>query len=232
MRLLGRIAYWLAAVTLLAVILGSLDYTPVQAILIGLAFCPCALALEYLMPKARKPLDKVFLSLAVLVSVILLILILHFCVWSPIIDGRQSSKGVPPMLINPAFLGLILTALSIGDYYWAKWLSRRFKSKDRAITFFSDRRSVTLSVSEIAYVESNDTEVRIVTVSGESYRNKTGIGQWDNLLGDDFLRIHRSYLVNATLAALTTPDTVTVGDVQLPVSRKYKEIVQHEFTSR
>ena len=74
--------------------------------------------------------------------------------------------------------------------------------------------------------------MRIVTVSGESYRNKTGIGQWDNLLGDDFLRIHRSYLVNATLAALTTPDTVTVGDVQLPVSRKYKEIVQHEFTSR
>lgn len=229
MRLLGRIAYWLAAVALLTAILVSLDYTPVQAVLISLIFCPCALALEYLMPKARKPMDKVFLSLAVLVSVVLLILVLHFTVWSPIVDGRQSMKQVAPMLINPAFLGLILTVLAIGDFYWAKWLSKRFKSKDRTVTFFSDRKSVTLPVADIAYVESNDTEVRIVTVSGESHRNKTGIGQWENLLGDDFLRIHRSYLVNTALSTLTSPDTVTVGDTQLPVSRKYKETVQQVF---
>ena len=232
MRLLGRIAYWLAAVALLTAILVSLDYTPVQAVLISLIFCPCALALEFLMPKARKPMDKVFLSLAVLVSVVLLILVLHFTVWSPIVDGRQSMKQVAPMLINPAFLGLILTVLAIGDFYWAKWLSKRYKSKDRTITFFSDRKSVTLPVADIAYVESNDTEVRIITVSGESHRNKTGIGQWENLLGDDFLRIHRSYLVNIALSTLTSPDTVTVGDIQLPVSRKYKESVQHEYTSQ
>ena len=134
------------------------------------------------------------------------------------------------MLINPAFLGLILTALSIGDYFWAKWLNKRYKAKDRTITFFSDRKSVTLPVADIAYVESNDTEVRVVTVHGESHRNKTGIGQWENLLGDDFLRIHRSYLVNTALAALTSPDTVTVGDARLPVSRKYKETVQSVFS--
>ena len=73
--------YWLAAVALVAAILASLDYSPAQAVLVGLIFCPCALALEYLMPKARRPIDKVYLSLAVLVSVILLVLILHFSVW-------------------------------------------------------------------------------------------------------------------------------------------------------
>ena len=74
-------------------------------------------------------------------------------------------------------------------------------------------------------LESNDTEVRVVTTSGEGHRNKTGIGQWENLLGQEFLRIHRSYLVNTALASLTSPDTVTVGGVELPVSRKYKERV-------
>lgn len=231
MRILGRIAYWLAVIALLATILTSLDYTLAQAILIGLTFCPCALALEFLMPKAKKPMDKVYLFLAVLLSVFVLILILHYFVWAPIINGVKDTKKVAPMLINPAFLGLILTVLAIGDYYWARWLSRRFKSKDRTITFFSDRRSVTLPVADIAYIESNDTEVRIVTVSGESHRNKTGIGQWANLLGDDFLRIHRSYLVNTALMTVTSPDTVTVGDIQLPVSRKYKETV-HEYASQ
>ena len=67
--------------------------------------------------------------------------------------------------------------------------------------------------------------MRIVTHSGEAFRNKTGIGQWENLLGEGFLRIHRSYLVNVSAATLDTPDTVSVGQTQLPVSRKYKESV-------
>lgn len=227
MRTVFRIAYWLFAVALSAVILMSLDYSWAQAVLIGLIFCPCALALEFLMPKARKPQDKVYLSLAVLVAVVVLIITLHFTVWTSFAqDGaHRELKNVSPMLINPAFLGLILTALAIGDYYWAKWLSKRIKAKDRTITFFSERKSVSLRIADIAYVESNDTEVRIVTLSGEAYRNRTGIGQWENLLGDDFLRIHRSYLVNVGLAQLTSPDTVTVGKTELPVSRKYKETV-------
>lgn len=227
MRLLGKIAYWLAALALLAAILVSLDYSLVQAVLISLIFCPCALALEYLMPKARKPMDKVYLSLSALVAVVVLILILHYSVWSRMNPlGYSDMKNVAPMLINPAFLGLILTTLSIGDYFWSKWLDRRFKAEDRTITFFSDRKSVTLRLSDIAYVESNDTEVRIVTTDGDAYRNKTGITQWENLLGDGFLRIHRSFLVNVAASVLTSPDTVSVAGKELPVSRKYKDNVK------
>ena len=227
MRLLGKIAYWLAALTLLSAILVSLDYSLVQAVLISLIFGPCALALEYLMPKARKPMDKVYLSLAVLVAVVVLILILHYSVWSGMDPlGYSDMKNVAPMLINPAFLGLILTTLSIGDYFWSKWLDKRFRKQDRTVTFFSERKSVTVRLSDIAYVESNDTEVRIVTTAGDAYRNKTGISQWENLLGDGFLRIHRSFLVNVALASPGAQDTITVGDVQLPVSRKYKENVK------
>ena len=227
MRVLGKIAYWLAALAVLSAILVSLDYRLGEAVLISLLFCPCALALEYLMPKARKPMDKVYVSLAMLVAIILFIMCLHRFVWREITQyGYVAKKTVAPMLINPAFLGLILTVLSIGDYYWSKWLDRRFKAKDRTVTFFSERKSVTLPLTDIAYVESNDTEVRIVTTFGESFRNKTGISQWENLLGSGFLRIHRSYLVNTSYASLSSPDLVTVVGRELPVSRKYKESVK------
>ena len=227
MRGLGKIAYWLAALAVLSAILVSLDYRLGEAVLISLLFCPCALALEYLMPKARKPMDKVYVSLAMLVAIILFIMCLHRFVWREITQyGYVAKKTVAPMLINPAFLGLILTVLSIGDYYWSKWLDRRFKAKARTVTFFSERKSVTLPLTDIAYVESNDTEVRIVTTSGESFRNKTGISQWENLLGGGFLRIHRSYQVNTSYASLSSPDLVTVVGRELPVSRKYKESVK------
>ena len=225
MKALLRIAYWLLALALVSAILSSLDYTLSQAVLISMIFGPCALGLEYLLPKAKTPLNKVYLSAAFLVGVILLILILHQFVWTTIAQGGYMlpEKEVPPMLINPAFLGVILIVLAIGDYHWGRWLSKRYKCPDCGITFFSERKSVTLKRADIAYIESNDTEVRVVSVTGESYRNKTGITQWENLLGDGFLRIHRSYLVNVELASLAAPDTVTVGTVQLPVSRKYKD---------
>lgn len=220
---------------MLTAILVSLDYSTAQALLISLGFCPFAILLEYLMPKAKKTRDKVYLSLAVLISIILLILFIHFCVWTKLTDTGyvDRSKQVAPMLINPVFLGLILTALAIGDYFWAKWIDKRFKAKERTVTFFSERRKVTLRLADIAYVESNDTEVRIVTTANESYRNKTGIGQWGNLLGDDFLRIHRSYLVNTSLATLSSQESVSVGParVQLPISRKYKEYVKNALSA-
>lgn len=229
MKKLGRIAYWLAALALLACLLTSLDYTLSQAIFISLLFGPCAIALEFLMPKARKPMDKVYLALAILVATVALIVTLHVLVWSPLRPSGELTRQyleIPPMLINPLFLGLILTALSIGDFFWAKWLDKRFADRVRKITFFSDRKSVTLDITDISYIESNDTEVRIVTADGTSYRNKTGISQWENLLGAGFLRIHRSYLINVSRATRLSAEEVAVDETTLPVSRKYREVVQ------
>lgn len=133
------------------------------------------------------------------------------------------------MLVNPAFLGIVLTAMAVGDYFWGKWIGRQFRTENPSITFYSDRKSVTLAVKDIAYIESNDTEVHIVTLDGESYRNKTGINQWENLLGEPFLRIHRSYLVNADRAILSSPDSLLISGKELPVSRKYKDFVRTAF---
>ncbi len=50
----------------------------------------------------------------------------------------------------------------------------------------------------ILYVESNDNEVFIHAANGCSYRTRTRISQWEKLLDDRFVRIHRAYLVNGS----------------------------------
>ena len=158
MKLAARIGYWMVALALIAAILVSLDYTLTQAILISLIFLPCVLTLEYFLPKADSFLDKLWLCLAVLVIVILLILVIHRLLWSPFMRSEVwYMLDVQPVLVNPAFLGLIVTALAVGDYGWRKWLDKKCPSGPRQITFFSDRKTVTLSLDEIAYIESNDT---------------------------------------------------------------------------
>ena len=97
---------------------------------------------------------------------------------------------------------------------------------DSAITFFSGYRKVSLYRDDILYIESRDSEVWVVAKDGQSYRNRNGISQWENLLGEGFLRIHRAFLVNVSHATLSTPDTVLVDGKELPVSRKNKETVK------
>ena len=80
--------------------------------------------------------------------------------------------------------------------------------------------------ADILYVESRDSEVWVFTRDGNQYRNKTGINQWEDLLGDGFLRIHRAFLVNVAESVLSSPDAVDVAGKELPVSRKYKENVK------
>ena len=56
---------------------------------------------------------------------------------------------------------------------------------------------MTLPVGELLYVESNDTEVFLHTADGGLYPTRTRISQWERLLDDRFIRIHRAWLVNA-----------------------------------
>ena len=174
------------------------------------------------------------------------------CSKSP--DTYVWELDVPPMLLNPVFLLSMLTLMIIGDYGLGRVLGKRLPEAEETITFasdlqsttsveqdnplsenkeqitfFSNRQSVTLARQEILYVESCDTEVWIHATDGRRFRNKTSISSWSRLLGAEYLRIHRSYLVRLSACTGVEHDNVVLGDVRLPISRKYKEVVQQRL---
>ena len=229
-RILIIVLYWIAAILLTAVLVVSLDYTFWQGVLIGIFFLPCAMALSFFLPKVAKESASdrikhtVYIVLGVMALALFLLFIAHM-LFSYIKDEPpySFSQGFAPMLSNPVFLAFILTILAYGEFIIEKWLGKSRKA--HPVSFTSDYRKVTVNAEDILYVESRDSEVWIHTRDGKSYRNKTGITQWENLLGPDFIRIHRSFLVNGKDAVHTSPDIITVAGTQLPVSRKYKESV-------
>ena len=169
-------------------------------------------------------------------------------------DYRQMSDldfSVPPMLLNPVFLLSVLTLMIIGDYGLGRILGKRLPEAKETITFASDlegttyagpenppaesnepitfvsnRQSVTLAKQDILYVESCDTEVWIHATGNRRFRNKTPISSWSRLLGSEYLRIHRSYLVRLSACTGRDHDNVFLDNIQLPISRKYRETVQ------
>ena len=224
------IAYWIAAMLVTALILVSLDYDLGQALMMGLAFLPSALALSFFLPKVDRTAgrkarirDTAFIVLGVMSMAFLLLFLLQVILFSNFSDDRF--WDFPAMLRNPFFIAAILALLAYGHYLLERWLDKRFPST-HSITFNSEHRKITLKKEDILYVESRDSEVWIAARDSQAYRNRNGITQWENLLGDGFLRIHRAFLVNVAASALTSSDTVEVAGKELPVSRKYKENVK------
>lgn len=225
---LYNLLYWTVGIVLVAVLLSSLSYTFAEALFIGTLFLPGALGLKYFLPKLsfadkRKGVfATVCLILAVLIGEFLLIVVGNI-VLSRIHQEVGYIHEVPDILVNPVFIALLVVVLEGGDMLLSRWLARRFPASEQTITFVSDRQHVSLLQGEIRYIESNDTEVRIYATEGRCFRNKTPISQWENLLGSDFIRIHRSYLVSRAQIVSISTDSVQLADTSLPISRKYRE---------
>ena len=226
------IAYWLAAICLTALLLMSLDYDLGQAALMSLSFLPSAMALSFFLPKVerngegkKRVLETVYIVLGVMLMTFLLIYLWQLLFINVIYQEEYAKWSLPSMLGNPIFVAAILAILAYGHYLLVKRLDKKYPT-EHPVTFTSDYKKVTLKKEDILYVESRDSEVWIITRDGRQYRNKTGIGQWENLLGPGFLRVHRAFLVHTADATLTGPDTVSIGGQSIPVSRKYKDSVK------
>ena len=222
-------SYWILAVIIIAMILLSLGYPFALGLLMGSLFLPGTFLVKYLLPKIfkeeskKKTANTIFLFIAVAVMEFLLIVSVH--IW--ISDHPYPS--IAGVLVNPMFVAVVITLLCLGDWYLSKYLSS-ILPEDKTITFISDRHKVSLMPSEILYVESNDREVSVYATDGRIYRNKTGISQWENILGDNFIRIHRSYIVHRASIKSIDKDFICIGEIELPISRKYYKAVQAEST--
>ena len=226
------VVYWMAAIFLTSILLTSLGYDLWEAVLMSLSFLPASLALCFFLPIVERNLDgkkriqnTIYVILGVMVMTFLLIYVWQLAFITLIYQEDYARWTLPAILGNPVFVGFILSILAYGNYLLVKWLDKKYPT-DRPVSFTSDYRKVTLKKEDILYVESRDSEVWIVTRDGRQFRNKTGIGQWENLLGARFLRVHRSFLVNISDAVLTAPDVISIGKQEIPVSRKYRESVK------
>ena len=220
-------SFWILAVTIIAMILLSLGYSFALGLLMGSLFLPGTFLVKFLLPKVlkeeskKKTANAIFLFIAVAVMEFLLIVSVH--IWI----SDQTYPSIAGVLVNPMFVAVVITLLCLGNWFLSKYLSS-ILPEDKTITFISDRHKVSILPSEILYVESNDREVTIYATENRTYRNKTGISQWESILGDDFIRIHRSYIVNREAITSINKEYVYIGDSQLPISRKYYKVVLAE----
>lgn len=142
---------------------------------------------------------------------------------------RYAMKGyelhVVDYLLKPIEFGRFLVAINKLDKPAVKESIPATVKEDRPFKFFhSDRKKVKVYLDEIIYIESLKEYIRIVTEKQKLIVNLQ-IGQVKDILPDNFIRIHRSFIVSIPKIESYTSQSIVVNQIELPIGRVYKDMV-------
>ena len=216
------------AIIILTAIITCIGYSFVEAFAISVAFLPGILIARYATPhisfteKFEGWHNTIFLWAGILAVEYLFIMLANYYLLNPI---SFEHNHLPRLLTNPLFILFTVAAFAIVWLLVEREIEQR-QPYDPTISFTSERRTITLDPAEILYIESNDTEVFVCTADGESFRTRTRISQWENILDRRFLRIHRSYIINTHRIDSFDGTRVRIQHRTIELSRKYKESVR------
>ena len=137
--------------------------------------------------------------------------------------------NVVDYLLKPVEFSRFLMAVNKLKLYEATDTHMQVSSRsgERPSLFFNvGKKKVRIYLDEIIYIESLKEYIRIYTKS-KSILTKYQLGQIEELLAkNNFLRIHRSFIVSRDKIEAFSATEVEVDNKKIPIGRSYKELVQ------
>ncbi len=96
------------------------------------------------------------------------------------------------------------------------------QESQKEIIIRADRSNNKIRLDELVYLESLGDRLKYVTIEKE-FNNRDKISKLQDQLPQNFVRIHRSFIVNKDYIESFTSDKVHIHGLSLPISRTYKQ---------
>lgn len=153
------------------------------------------------------------------------------------IDFLRSLPQKPPTIFTTAYRDFAIEGFELEavDYLLKPiTFERFFKSVERVLRNRSDFQedfiiiktegmNRKVFIQEIVYFESQGNDIKIVLTNNENIISKHTITELEAILsGRNFVRIHRSFIINAQFMTAFNNNEVLLGIHHLPVGRSYK----------
>lgn len=95
----------------------------------------------------------------------------------------------------------------------------------KRITIYSDKKNYRVKTSSILYVEGLKDYAMVYTDNGRLITRQTLKNLEDILSDEDFIRVHRSYIVPFHRLDSWTTYSVSIKDKEIPVGRTYRKTI-------
>ena len=103
---------------------------------------------------------------------------------------------------------------------------------EKSFAFFNvNKVMVKVMFDDILYIESM-REYVYIHLPESKVITKMGIGEIEKLLTQNFLRVHRSFLVNTNKITAYTAEDVFINKILIPIGTNYKKLVEAFFVAK
>src|SRR5690349_7418155 len=99
-------------------------------------------------------------------------------------------------------------------------------ANDGFILFRADRKMYKIALADILFIESMKDYIKVITADKTIITKQSISSVEENLPKEQFLRIHRSYIVSISKIRTYTSELISIGKDELPVSRMYRHEVE------
>jgi len=138
------------------------------------------------------------------------------------------NADVTDYLLKPIRFNRFLKAVNKLNHHYPDQVTipARAATAERAFLFFNEgKKKVRIYLDEILYIESIRDYVRIYT-NDKSIMTKFLLHELEGLLPkNNFIRVHRSFIVAKDKIAAFSATDVEIGNKQIPIGRSYKELI-------
>lgn len=250
-KLYAHIIFWMGVTALLTVIFGKVFDSFVLSFYFVTMLLPVAIGTSYFFNYFLVPrylFKKRYWKFA-LYFTYLLILSTYLEMWvitgSFVLLADLNYSNLSPVVTNIFILAIILYfivflkafILLIRRSFATQKKTRSLEAEKNKflkgyLTVRADRRQANILYDDILYIESMGDYLKIVKDSDEPVITLERISHVIKELPENFLRIHRSYIVNRRKIELFSKTELQVNGTTLPVSRTYKKHVHQQLSGK
>ena len=98
-----------------------------------------------------------------------------------------------------------------------------FPASENHIFITSGSKNIKIIFDEILYIESLKDYITIHLENGKSHHVKQNISVFEKLLNSEFIRVHRSFIIQTKKITAYTKNEIEINSVEIPIGISYKE---------
>ena len=130
-------------------------------------------------------------------------------------------------LVKPFKKEELYSAIEIAIFNFQLKPKKEIKKKEHFVKLRD--AYVKIKEDEIAFIKSDHVYLEINTTDDKRYVIRKSISEYEEELGSNFLRVHKSYIINANFIDKLENETVFVKNIEIPVSRTYRDELNKVF---
>lgn len=133
-------------------------------------------------------------------------------------------------LLKPVSYKEFLSAVNKAIDYFSTVYKKEVYEKDRFMFVKTDYKLQRVAFDDIVYIEGLKDYIRIYLEDGSKVTSLMNMKNLEDFLPKpNFLRTHRSYIVNTSKITVIDKFRIVFGDVVIPISDTYKDALTEYF---